>query len=152
EISAVGNDGMVGIAVCMGGESTPSRTISQSKGHAYRMPSPEFKNEVNSHTEVRVLMLRYTQALITQMSQTVVCTRHQTINQERWRGFLSEQGRARDDQLVMTKELVENMLGVRREVGEGAARHLQLADVIEYHRWHITVTNRPKLEALCCEC
>src|SRR5690606_9127515 len=86
EISVVGNDGMVGIAVCMGGESTPSRTLSQSRGHAYRMPSAEFKNEFNSHTHVRVLTLRYTQALITQMSQTAVCNRHHTIDQQlcRW--------------------------------------------------------------------
>jgi len=152
EISVVGNDGMVGIAVCMGGESTPSRTISQSKGHAYRMPSPEFKNEFNSHTEVRVLMLRYTQALITQMSQTAVCNRHHTIDQQLCRWLLLSLDRLQDNHLVMTQELIANMLGVRREGVTEAASKLQKADVIEYHRGHITVTNRPKLEALCCEC
>src|SRR5690606_2048187 len=152
EISVVGNDGMVGFAVCMGGESTPSRTLSQSRGHAYRMPSAEFKNEFNSHTHVRVLTLRYTQALITQMSQTAVCNRHHTIDQQLCRWLLLSLDRLQGNHLVMTQELIANMLGVRREGVTEAASKLQKANVIEYHRGHITVINRPKLETLCCEC
>lgn len=152
EISVVGNEGMAGIAVFMGGESTPTRTIVQSQGFAYRMPSPALKNEFNNHAEVRVLMLRYTQALITQMSQTAVCNRHHTIDQQLCRWLLLSLDRLPDNQLNMTQELIANMLGVRREGVTEAAGKLQKQGVIQYHRGHISVIDRPSLEALCCEC
>ncbi len=152
EISVVGNEGMAGIAVFMGGDSTPSRTVVQSRGFAYRMPAPELKVEFNNSPEVRVLTLRYTQALITQMSQTAVCNRHHSIDQQLCRWLLLSLDRLPDNQLTMTQELIANMLGVRREGVTEAAGKLQKANVIEYHRGHITVTDRPRLEALCCEC
>lgn len=152
EISVVGNEGMAGIAVFMGGESTLNQTVAQSKGFAYRMPSDELKAEFNNHAEVRVLMLRYTQALITQMSQTAVCNRHHTIDQQLCRWLLLSLDRLSGNQLTMTQELIANMLGVRREGVTEAASKLQKLGVIEYHRGHITVINRPKLEALSCEC
>lgn len=152
EISVVGNEGMAGVAVFMGGVSTPSRTIVQSRGHAYRMPSAELREEFNSHAEVRVLMLRYTQGLITQMAQTAVCNRHHSIDQQLCRWLLLSLDRLPDNQLTMTQELIANMLGVRREGVTEAAGKLQKLGVIEYHRGHITVTDRPQLEALCCEC
>lgn len=152
EISVVGNEGMAGVAVFMGGVSTPSRTIVQSRGHAYRMPSAELREEFNSHAEVRVLMLRYTQGLITQMAQTAVCNRHHSIDQQLCRWLLLSLDRLPDNQLTMTQELIANMLGVRREGVTEAAGKLQKLGVIEYHRGHITVTDRPRLEALCCEC
>lgn len=152
EISVVGNDGMVGIAVFMGGDSTPSRTIVQSQGFAYQMPSRELRSEFNGHAEVRVLMLRYTQALITQMSQTAVCNRHHTIDQQLCRWLLLSLDRLPGNRLTMTQELIANMLGVRREGVTEAAGKLQRLGVIEYHRGHITVIDRAQLEALCCEC
>ncbi|KPQ29553.1 MAG: cAMP-binding putative transcriptional regulator [Marinobacter excellens HL-55] len=152
EISVVGNEGLAGIAVFMGGESTPSRTIVQSKGLAYRMPSSELRTEFNNHAEVRVLMLRYTQALITQMSQTAVCNRHHSIDQQLCRWLLLSLDRLPDNHLTMTQELIANMLGVRREGVTEAAGKLQKLGVIEYHRGHITVIDRPRLEVLCCEC
>ncbi|MGM0768298.1 MAG: Crp/Fnr family transcriptional regulator [Pseudomonadota bacterium] len=152
EISVVGNEGMAGIAVFMGGESTPTRTIVQSRGFAYRMPSAELKVEFNNHAEVRVLMLRYTQALITQMSQTAVCNRHHSIDQQLCRWLLLSLDRLPGNELTMTQELIANMLGVRREGVTEAAGKLQRLGVIEYHRGHITVMDRPRLEALCCEC
>ncbi len=152
EISVVGNEGMAGIAVFMGSESTPSRTIVQSKGLAYRMPSSDLRAEFNNHAEVRVLMLRYTQALITQMSQTAVCNRHHSIDQQLCRWLLLSLDRLPDNHLTMTQELIANMLGVRREGVTEAAGKLQKLGVIEYHRGHITVIDRPRLEELCCEC
>jgi len=152
EISVVGNDGMAGIAVFMGGESTPTRTIVQSRGYAYRMPSPELKTEFNNHADIRVLMLRYTQALITQMSQTAVCNRHHTIDQQLCRWLLLSLDRLPQNRLSMTQELIANMLGVRREGVTEAAGKLQKLGVIQYHRGQITVMDRPRLEALCCEC
>lgn len=152
EISIVGNDGMAGIAVFMGGESTPSQTIAQSKGFMYQMPAAELSTEFNNHSEVRVLLLRYTQALITQMSQTAVCNRHHTIDQQLCRWLLLSLDRLPDNHLTMTHELIANMLGVRREGVTEAARKLQKLEVIEYHRGHITVIDRAKLEALSCEC
>ncbi|WP_417530619.1 Crp/Fnr family transcriptional regulator [Marinobacter lipolyticus] len=152
EISVVGNEGMAGIAVFMGGDSTPSRSIVQSRGAAYRMPSTELKAEFNNHADVRVLMLRYTQALITQMSQTAVCNRHHSIDQQLCRWLLLSLDRLPDNRLTMTQELIANMLGVRREGVTEAAGKLQKLGVIEYHRGHITVIDRSRLEALCCEC
>ncbi len=152
EISVVGKEGMAGIAVFMGGDSTPSRTVVQSKGFAYRMAAPELKDEFENSPEVRVLTLRYTQALITQMSQTAVCNRHHSIDQQLCRWLLLSLDRLQDNHLTMTQELIANMLGVRREGVTEAAGKLQDLGIIEYHRGHITVTDRPGLEALSCEC
>lgn len=152
EISVVGNEGMAGIAVFMGGDSTPSRTVIQSRGFAYRMPAPELKDEFNNSPEVRVLTLRYTQALITQMSQTAVCNRHHSIDQQLCRWLLLSLDRLPDNRLNMTQELIANMLGVRREGVTEAAGKLQDMGIIEYHRGHINVLNRPGLEELSCEC
>jgi CRP-like cAMP-binding protein len=152
EISVVGNEGMVGIAVFMGGESTPSRAIVQSAGHAYRLPQQRLKDEFNHSSEMRTLMLRYTQALITQMAQTAVCNRHHSIDQQLCRWLLLSLDRLPSNQLTMTQELIANMLGVRREGVTEAAGKLQKLKVINYQRGHITVLNRPKLENLSCEC
>jgi len=152
EISVVGNEGMVGIALFMGGESTPSRAVVQSAGHAYRMPAHLFKQEFNRHSELMVLMLRFTQALLTQMAQTAVCNRHHSIDQQLCRWLLLSLDRLPGSQLTMTQELIANMLGVRREGVTEAAGKLQRKGVIEYCRGHITVLDRQALEALSCEC
>jgi CRP-like cAMP-binding protein len=152
EISVVGNEGVVGITVFMGGGSTPNRSIVQSCGFMYRMSASELRAEFDNHIEVRVLMLRYTQALITQMSQTAVCNRHHSIDQQLCRWLLLSLDRLPGNRLTMTQELIANMLGVRREGVTEAAGKLQKLGVIEYHRGHITVIDRPALEALCCEC
>ncbi|MCY1268193.1 Crp-like helix-turn-helix domain protein [compost metagenome] len=152
EISVVGNEGLIGLAVFMGGESTPSRAIVQSAGHAYRLQGQRLKAEVNRHGELLLLMLRYTQALITQMAQTAVCNRHHSIDQQLCRWLLLSLDRLPSNHLTMTQELIANMLGVRREGVTDAAGKLQKLGVIEYSRGHITVLNRPKLETLSCEC
>ncbi|WP_427114615.1 Crp/Fnr family transcriptional regulator [Pseudomonas aeruginosa] len=152
EISVVGNEGLIGVAVFMGGESTPSRAIVQSAGHAYRLPGQKLKDEFNRHGEMLQLMLRYTQALITQMAQTAVCNRHHSIDQQLCRWLLLLLDRLPSNQLSMTQELIANMLGVRREGVTEAAGKLQKLGVIKYSRGHITVLDRPQLEALCCEC
>ncbi|MCY1279311.1 Crp-like helix-turn-helix domain protein [compost metagenome] len=152
EISVVGNEGLIGIAVFMGGESTPSRAIVQSAGHAYRLSGQRIKDEFNRHGEMLQLMLRYTQALITQMAQTAVCNRHHSIDQQLCRWLLLSLDRLPSNQLTMTQELIANMLGVRREGVTEAAGKLQKLGVIEYNRGHITVLDRNKLEQLTCEC
>lgn len=152
EISVVGNEGLVGIALFMGGESTPSRAIVQSGGQAYRLPGQRLKDEFNRHGELLLLMLRYTQALITQMSQTAVCNRHHSIDQQLCRWLLLSLDRLPSNKLTMTQELIANMLGVRREGVTEAAGKLQRQGVIEYSRGHITVIDRHKLEQLSCEC
>jgi len=152
EIAVVGNEGVIGVALFMGGESTTNRAIVQSAGVAYRLSGKSFKNELNRHGQLMVLMLRYTQALLTQMAQTAVCNRHHSIDQQLCRWLLLSLDRLLSNQLVMTHELIANMLGVRREGVTDAALKLQKLGVIEYHRGHITVLDRPKLEALCCEC
>ncbi|WP_341939097.1 Crp/Fnr family transcriptional regulator [Marinimicrobium sp. C2-29] len=152
EISVVGKEGMVGVAVVMGGESTPNRLVVQSRGYAYRLPAAELKHEFNNHSEIRVLTLRFTQALITQMSQTAVCNRHHSIDQQLCRWLLLSMDRLECNQLNMTQELIANMLGVRREGVTEAAGKLQKLGVIEYRRGRIIVLDRPQLEALCCEC
>ena len=152
EISVVGNEGLIGVAVFMGGESTPSRAIVQSSGSAYRLPGPLLKDEFNRHGDLLILILRYTQALITQMAQTAVCNRHHSIDQQLCRWLLLSLDRLPDNRLVMTQELIANMLGVRREGVTDAAGKLQRQGVIEYSRGHITVLDRPQLEALSCEC
>jgi len=152
EISVVGNEGLVGIAVFMGGESTPSRAIVQSAGHAYRLPGQRLKDEFNRHGELLLLMLRYTQALITQMAQTAVCNRHHSIDQQLCRWLLLSLDRLQSDQVRMTQELIANMLGVRREGVTDAAGKLQRLGITEYSRGHIKVVDRARLEALSCEC
>jgi CRP-like cAMP-binding protein len=152
EIAVVGNEGVVGVAVFMGGESTPNRAIVQSTGLAFRMSSGDLRGQFNTHPEVRVLMLRFTQALITQMSQTAVCNRHHSIDQQLCRWLLLSLDRLPGNQLNMTQELIANMLGVRREGVTEAAGKLQKMGAIEYHRGQITVLDRPALEALSCEC
>lgn len=152
EISVVGNEGLVGIALFMGGESTPSRAIVQSAGSAYRLSGPRLKAEFSRHGEMLALMLRYTQSLITQMAQTAVCNRHHSIDQQLCRWLLLSLDRLPSNRLVMTQELIANMLGVRREGVTEAARRLQERGVIKYLRGQITVLDRPKLEALSCEC
>jgi CRP-like cAMP-binding protein len=152
EISVVGNEGLIGVAVFMGGESTPSRAIVQSAGSAYRLPGQLLKDEFNRHGDLLLLILRYTQALITQMAQTAVCNRHHSIDQQLCRWLLLSLDRLPDNKLVMTQELIANILGVRREGVTDAAGKLQRQGVIEYSRGHITVLDRPRLETLSCEC
>ena len=152
EIAVVGNDGLIGIALFMGGETTPSRAIVQSAGGAYRLLGQPFKDEFHSNRALHELLLRYTQALITQMAQTAVCYRHHSVDQQLCRWLLLSLDRLPSNQLDMTQELIANMLGVRREGVTEAARKLQRLGVIQYQRGHITVLDRPKLEALCCEC
>lgn len=152
EISVVGNEGIVGVSLFMGGESTPSRAIVQSGGTAYRLLGQRLKDEFNRHGELLVLMLRYTQSLITQMAQTAVCNRHHSIDQQLCRWLLLSLDRLPGNQLTMTQELIANMLGVRREGVTEAAGKLQKLGVIEYNRGRITVLDRAKLEQLSCEC
>jgi CRP-like cAMP-binding protein len=151
EIAVVGNEGIVGVSLFMGGESTSSRGVVQSAGRGYRMKAQVLKEEFK-RAPVLHLLLRYTQALITQMAQTAVCNRHHTIDQQLCRWLLLSLDRLQGKELVMTQELIANMLGVRREgVTEGAMK-LQNAGLIHYARGHITVLDRPGLEARSCEC
>ena len=152
EISVVGNEGLIGVALFMGGETTPSRAIVQSAGHAYRLIGQLLKDEFHRNGELQLLLLRYTQALITQMAQTAVCNRHHSVDQQLCRWLLLSLDRLSSTQLTMTQELIANMLGVRREGVTEAAGKLQKLGVIEYSRGQITVLDRPKLEELCCEC
>ena len=152
EISVVGNEGLIGISLFMGGESTPSRAIVQSAGRAYRLPGQRVKDEFNRHGDLLQLLLRYTQALITQMAQTAVCNRHHSIDQQLCRWLLLSLDRLPNNRLTMTQELIANMLGVRREGVTQAAGKLQRLGVVEYQRGQITVLDRPKLERLSCEC
>lgn len=152
EISVVGNEGLIGVAAVLSGESTPSRALVRSAGHAYRLSARHIKAEFDRHGDMLLLMLRYTQALITQMAQTAVCNRHHSINQQLCRWLLLSLDRLPGNKLTMTQELIANMLGVRREGVTEAAGKLQKLGVIEYNRGHITVLDRPKLEELSCEC
>jgi CRP-like cAMP-binding protein len=152
EIAVVGNDGMIGISLFMGGDSTPSRAVVQSAGHALRLKAQLLKEEFGHHGPVLHLLLRYTQALITQMAQTAVCNRHHSVDQQLCRWLLLSLDRLPGDKLVMTQELISNMLGVRREGVTEAALKLQHAGVIRYVRGRITVLDRPGLEKLTCEC
>ncbi|MES1190395.1 MAG: Crp/Fnr family transcriptional regulator [Steroidobacter sp.] len=152
EISVVGNEGLIGVALFMGGNSTPSRAIVQSAGSAYRLLGQRLMEEFNRHGDLLLLMLRYTQSLITQMAQTAVCNRHHTVDQQLCRWLLLSLDRLPSNRLVMTQELIANMLGVRREGVTEAAGKLQKLGVIEYSRGHITVLDRAKLENLSCEC
>jgi CRP-like cAMP-binding protein len=152
EISVVGNEGLIGIALFMGGETTPSRAIVQSAGHAYRLIGQKLKDEFHRNGEMQLLLLRYTQALLTQMAQTAVCNRHHSVDKQLCRWLLLSLDRLDSNRLVMTQELIANMLGVRREGVTEAAGKLQKLGVIEYTRGKITVLDRPGLERLCCEC
>lgn len=152
EISVVGNEGLLGISLFMGGESTSSRAVVQSSGTAYRLPGQRLIDEFNRHGDLMSLVLRYTQALITQMAQTAVCNRHHSIDQQLCRWLLLSLDRLRSNHLLMTQELIANMLGVRREGVTEAAGKLQHLGVIGYRRGHIEVLDRPQLERLCCEC
>ena len=152
EISVVGNEGLIGIALFMGGETTPSRAIVQSAGRAYRLDGYVFKEEFHRNGPMQLLLLRYTQALITQMAQTAVCNRHHSVDQQLCRWLLLSLDRLSSNQLTMTQELIANMLGVRREGVTEAAGKLDKLGVIRYARGQITVLDRPKLEQLCCEC
>ena len=152
EIAVVGNEGMVGIALFMGGETTPSRAVVQSAGSAYRLPARVMKEEFVRGGAMQHLLLRYTQALLTQMAQTAVCNRHHSVDQQLCRWLLLSLDRLPTNELVMTQELIANMLGVRREGVTEAAGKLQSAGLIQYSRGRITVLDRPGLEALVCEC
>jgi len=152
EIAVVGNEGILGISLFMGGETTPSRAVVQSAGHAYRLKAGLLKNEFGRFGPTMHLLLRYTQALITQMAQTAVCNRHHSVDQQLCRWLLLSLDRLQSNDLSMTQELIANMLGVRREGVTEAAGKLQAAGVIRYTRGRITVLDRPRLEAMSCEC
>jgi CRP-like cAMP-binding protein len=152
EIAVVGNDGLVGISLFMGGETTTSRAVVQSAGTCYRMRGQALKDEFSRSGTVLHLLLRYTQALITQMAQTAVCNRHHSLDQQLCRWLLLSLDRLDGLELTMTQELIANMLGVRREGVTEAAANLQRAGLIHYRRGHITVTDRAGLEQRTCEC
>ena len=152
EIAITGNEGLVGISLFMGGESTPSRAVVQSEGNGYRLKASILKREFELGGPLQHLLLRYTQALITQMSQTAVCNRHHTLDQQLCRWLLLSLDRLSSNELRMTQELISNMLGVRREGVTEAAGNLQAAGLIHYRRGKITVLDRSKLEQRVCEC
>ena len=152
EIAITGNEGLVGISLFMGGESTPSRAVVQSAGNAYRLRANILKREFALGGNLQHLALRYTQALITQMAQTAVCNRHHSVDQQLCRWLLLTLDRLPGDELVMTQELIANMLGVRREGVTEAAGKLQAAGLIQYGRGHIKVLDRARLEKRVCEC
>ncbi len=157
EIAVVGNEGIVGIALFMGGQTMPNRAVVQSAGYAYRLKEypliQEFERTSGNHNGAFLhLLLRYTQVLITQMAQTAVCNRHHSVDQQLARWLLLSLDRLSSNELVMTHELIANMLGVRREGVTEAAGKLQKAGIIDYRRGHITVLDRPALEARTCEC
>ncbi len=152
EIAVVGNEGIVGIALFMGGETMPNRAVVQSEGEAYRLNGQLLKDEFNRAGAFQHLLLRYTLAMFAQMAQTAVCNRHHSIDQQLCRWLLLSLDRLPANKLVMTQELIANMLGVRREGVTEAAGKLQDAGLIEYNRGHITVLDRAGLEARVCEC
>jgi len=152
EVAGVGNEGMLGISLFMGGNTTPSSAVVQAAGCAYRLRAKVLQEEFNRGGLMHRLLLRYTQALLTQMCQTAACNRHHTIDQQLCRWLLLSLDRLPSNRLDMTQELIANMLGVRREGVTGAAGKLQEKGVIRYNRGHITVLDRPKLEKLSCEC
>ena len=152
EIAVIGNDGIVGVALFMGGGSMPNRAVVQSAGRAYRLRGQLLMKEFNQFGAMLHLLLRYTQALITQMAQTAVCNRHHSVDQQLCRWLLLSLDRLPSNELTMTQELIANMLGVRREGVTEAAGKLQKAGLILYSRGHITVLDRPGLEERVCEC
>jgi CRP-like cAMP-binding protein len=152
EIAVVGNEGIIGVSLFMGGETTPSRAVVQSAGYAYRWSGKFLKEEFTLGGPMQHLLLRYTQALLTQMAQTAVCNRHHSLDQQLCRWLLLSLDRLDGNELVMTQELIANMLGVRREGVTEAAGNLQSAGLIKYSRGRITVLDRAGLEARTCEC
>lgn len=152
EIAGVGNEGMLGISLFMGGESTPDWATVQNGGHGYRMKASTLLQEFNQGGAIQRLLLRYTQAFITQISQTAVCNRHHTIEQQLCRWLLLTLDRLHSSELIMTQELIATMLGVRREGITEAAGKLQQAGFIRYRRGHITVLDRAGLQTHVCEC
>ncbi len=152
EIAVVGFEGIVGISLFMGGETTPSRAVVQSAGSAYRLKGQLMKDEFERASTLQHLFLRYTQALITQMAQTAVCNRHHSLDQQLCRWLLLSLDRLPTNELVMTQELIANMLGVRREGVTESAGKLQRAGLISYHRGRIKILDRPGLEERVCEC
>jgi CRP-like cAMP-binding protein len=152
EIALVGNEGIVGVPLFMGGETTPSRAIVQSPGHAYRIVGQQLKTEFHQCVELQNLLLRYTQALITQMAQTAVCNRHHSLVQQLCRVLLLSLDRLSSNQVAITQERIASKLGVRREGVTDAAGKLHELDIIRYTRGKITVLDRSKLEQMCCEC
>jgi CRP-like cAMP-binding protein len=152
ENPVVGNEGLIGIALFMGGETTPSRAIVQSAGHGYRLIGQQLKDEFHRNGELQLLLLRSTQALITQMAQTALCNSHHSVDQRLCRWLLVSLDRLSSNQLTMTQELTANMLGVRREGVTEATGKLHKLGVIRYARGQITVLDRAKLGQLCCEC
>jgi CRP-like cAMP-binding protein len=152
EIAVVGNEGIVGVAIFMGGETMPNRAVVQSAGHAYRLPGHLLKQEFNRGGALQHLLLRYTLAMLTQMAQTAVCNRHHSVDQQLCRWLLLSLDRLPANELSMTQELIANMLGVRREGVTEAAGKLQSAGLIHYRRGRIIVLDRPGLEARVCEC
>ena len=152
EIAVVGNEGILGVSLFMGGETTPSRAVVQSEGHGYRLKAQLLKNEFNRAGPALHLLLRYTQALITQMAQTAVCNRYHSVEQQLCRWLLLSLDRLNSNELNMTQELIANMLGVRREGVTEAAGKLQRAGLIRYGRGRITIVDRTRLEQAVCEC
>ncbi len=152
EIAVVGHEGVVGVSLFMGGETTPSRAIVQSAGEAFRLKGHLLKNEFYRAGAMQRMLLRYTQALLTQMAQTAVCNRHHSLDQQLCRWLLLSLDRLSSNELFMTQELIANMLGVRREGVTESAGKLQRAGLIQYRRGRITVIDRPGLEARVCEC
>ena len=152
EIAVVGNEGIIGVSIFMGGETTPSRAVVQSAGFGYQLASRILKEEFKRGGALQYHLLRYTQALLTQMAQTAVCNRHHSLDQQLCRWLLLSLDRLNGDELIMTQELIANMLGVRREGVTEAAGNLQNGGLIEYRRWRIKVLNRPGLELRTCEC
>lgn len=152
EISLVGNQGLLGITSCMGGDSAPRQAVVISAGLAYRLPTQRLKDEFNRHGELLRVLLRYTQSLMTQVAQTVVCNRHHSVDRRLCTWLLFALDRLPGNQLTVTQELIAEMLGVRRETITEAAHELRRLGVIEYRRGHITVRDRCLLEQLSCEC
>jgi CRP-like cAMP-binding protein len=152
EIAVTGSEGLVGISLFMGGETTPSRAVVQSAGHGYRLKAAALKKEFERGGELQHLLLRFTQALITQMTQTAVCNRHHAVDQQLCRWLLLSLDRLATNELAMTQELIANMLGVRREGVTEAAGKLQAEGLIEYRRGRIKVLDRARLETRVCEC
>lgn len=152
EMAIIGNEGLAGVALFLGGQSMMNRTVVQSPGNAYRIPETVLKDEFARHTDLHDLLLRYTQALLAQVSQTAVCNRHHSVVEQLCRWLLLSIDRMPGDDLTMTQQLIADMLGVRRAGVTEAAGKLQQLGVISYHRGNISVLDRERLEELCCEC
>jgi CRP-like cAMP-binding protein len=152
EIAMVGNEGLIGVAIFMGGGTTSGQAVVKSAGYAYRLSAQQLKDEFDRRDATQRLLLRYTQALITQMAQTAVCNRHHSVDQQLCRSLLLSLDRLSSNVLTLTQELIANMLGVRREGVTEAAGKLQQLGIIRYNRGRITIMDRPRLEQQCCEC